>query len=131
MNRDVRMVDVLREVNRARKAMNMVPLKEVPKGFLGRPAGSLAIALGASGAMFDSSCDHCGVVSGRVLFLKEIRGAVGKVVALRGIWRRAYFKEMPGGYYVGLPRVLARFQKNFNAEMYPELVIEQAKKVAA
>ena len=131
-NHNIRMADVLREVNRARKAMRMVaPLSKMPKGFVLGGCSPLSIALGATYASAGCGCGHCGFVSGDLGFLKEEKGAAAKVMALRGIWRRAYFKEMPGGYFVGLPRLLARFQRNFEDEMYPELVIERAKKVAA
>lgn len=127
---NVRLADVLREVNRARKALCMAPLNRMPQGLVHMPRGSLAQALGASCAFAIASCEHCGNVEAQVGFLKELPGASEKVRTLRALWRPKRFIEVGGGYWLALPQVLAKFQRNFDSEMYPKLVIVLAKKVA-
>lgn len=109
MKRKPNLADVLKAVNRARKAMDLPPLRRIPKPRPGLAGSPLAQALEAELVCAASPpCPCCGYVSARA-FVRDPSDARSN--ALRRLWPHADYRRMGAvGFWIDLPQTLSRFQ---------------------
>ena len=88
----------------------MTALKRMPSPINRR--SPVDLALSGFACVRTPPCSNCGAMAAYLGFLKKDSGTE-KVTALRKIWPSMRVEELPGGFWIRLPKLLAMAQYEF------------------